>query len=71
MLGPGLTILAWDQNPASLVAFSNATLGILQVVPMYSGTFYYPGTLKVFFGYRLPNGTVITSSSPIDITIEQ
>lgn len=69
MLGPGLTILAWDQQPANLVAFSSGTLGALQVVSMYSGTFFYPGTLKVFFGYRLPNGVVITSSSPIDITI--
>ncbi len=71
MLGPGLTILAWNQQPASLVAFSSGTLAAVQVVQMYSGTFYYPGTLKVFFGYRLPNGTVITSSAPIDITIEQ
>jgi len=69
MLGPGLTILAWDQQPANLVAFSSGTLGALQVVSMYNGTFFYPGTLKVFFGYRLPNGVVITSSSPIDITI--
>jgi len=70
MLGPGSTILAWNQQPASLVAFSSGTLAAVQVVQMYSGTFYYPGTLKVFFGYRLPNGTVITSSAPIDITIE-
>ncbi len=71
MLGPGLNIMAWDQHPASLVAFSSGTLGVFQTVQMYSGKFYYPGTLKVYFGYRLPNGVVITSSVPIDITIEQ
>jgi len=70
MLGPGLTISAWDQNPASLVAFTNATLGSVQTVPMYSGTFFYPGTLKVFFGYRLANGTLVKNTQPIDITID-
>ncbi|GEM_PF-5943320 len=70
MLGPGLTISAWDQNPASLVAFTNATLGSVQTVPMYSGTFFYPGTLKVFFGYRLDNGTLVRNTQPIDITID-
>ncbi len=70
MLGPGLTILPWNQQPASLVAFSNGTLGVVQTVQMYSGTFFYPGTLKVYFGYRLPNGIVVTSNTPIDISIE-
>ncbi len=70
MLGEGLTISMWDQNPATLVAFQrDVTLNTLHSVPMYSGHFIYPGTLKVFFGYRLADGTLVVNSQPIDITI--
>ncbi len=70
MLGDSLSILPWDQQPMSLVAFiGNVTLGNIQTVPMYSGYFLYSGTLKVHFGYRLLDGTVVSNVEPIDITI--
>jgi len=74
MLGEGLTISLWDKNPNNLVAFMpNVTLGATQSVLMYSGNFIYPGTLKVFFGYRLTGrsayGTPVQNGQPIDITI--
>jgi len=70
MLGEGLNILTWDKkNSANLATFMQATLGATQTVPMYQGTFFYPGTLKVYFGYRLLDGTVVTSGQGIDITI--
>lgn len=69
MLGEGLNILAWDQNPANLATFMSVTLGETQTVPMYQGTFFYPVTLKVYFWYRLIDGTVVSSGQPIDITI--
>lgn len=70
MLGEGLSILAWDKEPSSLVAFiPDVKLAATQKVPMYSGNFIYPGTLKVYFGYRLMDGAVVESNQVIDITI--
>ncbi len=70
MLGESLTISLWDRNPAHLVAFQpNVMLDALQSVAIYSGNFIYPGTLKVFFGYRLADGTLIQNIQPIDIVI--
>lgn len=71
MLDEGLkAILPWDQNPVNLVAFiPGVRLNALETVTMYQGTFYYSGTLKVHFGYRLADGTVVTSGEPIDIAI--
>jgi pimeloyl-ACP methyl ester carboxylesterase len=74
MLGEDLTISLWDKNPDTLVAFTpNVTLGAIQSIPMYSGHFLYPGTLKVYFGYRLSgrlaDGTLTQNIQPIDITI--
>ncbi|OQW88961.1 MAG: hypothetical protein BWK78_08075 [Thiotrichaceae bacterium IS1] len=70
MLGEGLAISLWDRNPANLVAFQpKVMLNVMQAVPMYGGHFIYPGTLKVFFGYRLADGTLIQNTQPIDITI--
>jgi hypothetical protein len=70
MLGEGLTISVWDKNPANLVMFMpNVMLGALQSVPIYNGNFIYPGTLKVYFGYRLEDGTLVQNSQPIDIVI--
>jgi len=70
MLGEGLTISLWDKNFDNLVAFiPNVTLGTTLSVPMYSGHFVYLGTLKVYFGYRLANGTLMANTQPIDITI--
>ncbi|GEM_PF-4029886 len=70
MLGEGLSIQLWDQNSANLIPFlQKVTLSAKQTVPMYQGTFYYPGTLRVFFGYRLSDGRLIQSNEPIMITI--
>jgi hypothetical protein len=71
MLDDGLkAILLWDQVPAHLSAFiPNVTLKSVESVTMYQGKFIYPGTLKVFFGYRLSDNTVVFNGQPIDITI--
>jgi PKD repeat protein len=69
MLGEGLkTIAVWDKNPANLIPFQpNVTLSATQSVVMYTGPFVYLGTFKVFFGYRLPDGTMVASTTPITI----
>ena len=70
MLGEGLTILLWDQKPESLVAFMpQVLLDTLQSVPMYQGQFLAEGMLKVFFGYRLADGTLINNEEHIEIRI--
>ncbi len=71
MLDEGLkAILSWDQVPAHLAAFiPKMTLKSVESVTMYQGQFIYPGTLKVFFGYRLSDNTVVFNGQPIDITI--
>ncbi len=71
MLDEGLkAILLWDQVPAHLAAFMpKVTLKSVESVTMYQGQFIYPGTLKVFFGYRLSDNTVVFNGQPIDITI--
>lgn len=69
---PDLEILDWDQNPATLVAFqSNVTLTAEHFVAIYKGHFIYPGTLKVYFGYRLTDGTLFKNEQPIDIVINE
>ncbi len=71
MLDEGLkAILLWDQVPAHLAAFiPKVTLKSVESVTMYQGQFIYPGTLKVFFGYRLSDNSVVFNGQPIDITI--
>jgi hypothetical protein len=72
MLGEGLAILQWDKNPTTLVAFKRNVMSTSWdevFVPIYSGHFIYPGTLKVFFGYRLEDETLVVNDQPIDITI--
>jgi hypothetical protein len=72
MLGQGGTILLWDQNPVNLAAFMTfPQLGSKQEIPMYSGVLPLLSTLDVFFGYRLPNGTVISNSQPINVLMVQ
>ncbi len=69
MLGKDYLVLLWDQTPANLVAFSQAILASEQWIHLYSGQFILPGVLRVFFGYRLPNGTIVTNPQGIEITI--
>jgi hypothetical protein len=70
MLGENFEILAWDLNPTNLVAFQkNVPLLPVQAVAMYNGNFIYPGTLDIFFGYQLADGTLVSNSTPIEVAI--
>lgn len=70
MLNEQRDILEWDLNPTTLVPFKrNVPLAAVQTVPMYNGTFIYPGTLEIFFGYQLADGTLVSNSTPIFVTI--
>lgn len=72
MLTENLEFFFWDQNAKHLVAFSqDIRLSEVQQVPIYQGKFYYPGILEIFFGYRLNNGTIITSGEPIKVIINE
>ncbi len=63
-------ISLWDQQPANLVAFrQNVILSAQQSVSLYSGTFYFPGLLNIFFGYRLQDGTFVTNTKGMMVTI--
>ncbi|OQW92586.1 MAG: hypothetical protein BWK78_01255 [Thiotrichaceae bacterium IS1] len=65
-------VLVWDGNPANVVAFKpQVPLTSPHLVTMYKGQFVLPGHLLVYFGYRLPDGTLVNSNNPIDITINQ
>jgi hypothetical protein len=60
----------WDQQPENLLPFQpQVTLLAHQPVEIYQGQFASPGFLQVFFGYRLPEGTVVTPANSIDILI--
>ncbi len=65
-------ILGWDEKPATLKFFKHGVeLKAVQPLSMYNGKFVLPGTLRVFFGYRLQqNGTLIANPNPIEITIK-
>jgi hypothetical protein len=61
--------LPWDGNPANLVAFKpKIPLTSPYLVEMYKGQLI-PGHLLGYLGYRLADGTLVTSNNPIDITI--
>jgi len=63
-------LFPWDENPAHLIAFQSQVT-LTAPVTLYQGYFVATGSLKVHFGYRLPDGTVVTSSQSIDITITE
>lgn len=71
MLNQTGEILPWDEQVAHLIAFKSVTLTAVQAVLMYQGHFIAPGSLNVYFGYRLSDGTVVTNSQTIDITITE
>jgi hypothetical protein len=66
------SIVEWDGDIASIVAFeSNVTLSETQLVNIYSGQLI-AGTLDIWFGYRLENGTLVFNLEyPISTTIER
>jgi len=44
--------------------------GLLLPTALNGGqTFLSPGYLKVYFGYRLSDGTVVVNAQPIEMTI--
>jgi uncharacterized protein YkwD len=67
---PTLQILAWDQNPVNLVAFnSNVILAAVQQVSLYQGKIPASGNFKVYFGYRLADGTLVKNTQPIEMVV--
>ncbi|GEM_PF-952537 len=61
-----------DEDPAKWTAFRNGiTLQAHQQWSIYQGQFVLPGFLKVFFGYRLADGTLVSSADSVDIMINQ
>lgn len=65
-------ILPWNrENIVDLVPFRQTTLNAEQEVVMYEGQFIATGSLEVYFGYRLSEGTVVTNSKAITITITE
>jgi PKD repeat protein len=70
-VGEGYSVSPWDQDPYKLVPFiPNVTLGVSHHVSMWKGTFPVTGTLDIFFGYRLPNGILVSNKQPIEATIQ-
>lgn len=73
MLDNAGNILAWDEQPESLVGFiTDVTLAATHNVSMYQGEFILPGYLCVYFGYRLhETGTVVTNDTCIEVIINE
>jgi pimeloyl-ACP methyl ester carboxylesterase len=70
MLDKQGNILWWNQNPAQLVAFrEQVTLITNQPVTLYSGKLPVAGKLRIFFGYRLQEGTLVTNSQPMEAIV--
>jgi Calx-beta domain len=65
-------VLPWDKNLAHLVAFQrNVTLNTWQEVPIYQGLFPVTGVINIYFAYRLPDGTVVTSGESVAVTVTE
>jgi hypothetical protein len=62
-------ILWWDHN---LVNLTTVQKGVIlqpeQSFIMYQG-FLVHGYIKVYFGYRLSDGTVVVNAQPLEMTI--
>lgn len=62
----------WNQQPASLVPFRrDITLTPAQPIVLYQGVWLMTGILKITFGYRLRDGTLIQSPKAIEIELTQ
>ncbi|EIJ41901.1 hypothetical protein BegalDRAFT_0997 [Beggiatoa alba B18LD] len=61
----------WDRNPSTLVSrITGQTLSDTWSFPLYQGQFVATGGLKLFFGYRLSDGTVhFNATHPLILTI--
>lgn len=70
MVDTEMNILPWDGIPQSLVAFKKGILlGEEIEVSIYQGILTLPGIVKIHFGYRLPEGTVVSHSQPIVLQV--
>jgi hypothetical protein len=70
MLDTNSGVHLWDKKPENLLPFKEqVTLQADQVVELYQGQFPLAGFLQIFFGYRLPDGTVVTNADSINVTI--
>jgi hypothetical protein len=70
MLDEKGSYLIWDGEVASLEAFqSQVTLKAVQAITVYQGRLLETGILKITFGYRLEDGTVILSPETINLTV--
>ncbi len=66
----GNNVIFYDPtNPANLKTYRRGTLETLHKLALYQGHFILPGTLVLYFGYRLADGTLVTAPQPIDIKI--
>jgi hydrogenase small subunit len=63
--------LIWNGNLAELVPFQQTTLTTLQEIPIYQGKLLTPGIFKLYFGYRLLNGAIVSNIQSIDMTITE
>ncbi len=70
MLNEMGSVLNWSKDDfAGLTVFEQVTLQPIQKVTMYQSRFMGAGQLKVYFGYRLSDGTVIYNLEAININI--
>jgi Cysteine-rich secretory protein family len=64
-------IQPWNQKNTSLVPFrKDVILPKVQDLKLYSGQFSTPLRLQIYFGYRLPEGTVVLNKQPIEVTVK-
>lgn len=63
--------LPWNEDLTKLVLFQQVTLTAVQDVSLYKGQLPTTGSLQLYFGYRLPDGTVVNNTKTIDITITE
>jgi len=70
MVDSEMNILPWDGVPHSLVAFKKQVLlSEVTEVPIYQGVLLFPGIVKIHFGYRLPEGLVVSHSQAIILRV--
>ena len=69
MLDADGKVLPWDDDPAHLVAFQPLVLAAGQEVPIYQGQLQTTGKVKLWFGYRLLDGTLVSNENAIEIAI--
>ncbi len=60
----------WDEEMANLVTFKEVdSLKRVEEVEILTGEFDFMGVLKLYFGYRLENGTIVYNLKTIDVII--